>query len=138
MQIIITGEVPFIMLKDVKGGSVEDIGQGSYAFRSDNGKGGIFKQVLKQSEYDALMKVSKQGTALAAVSSKPKEEENDENSDSEVKTEEQRREELNGLNGKKLLKIADDLFDNVDRKMKKEALIDLIIDGEKDEDEPEE
>lgn len=127
MRIVIKSPVPFIRKDNVTEGDVIEKGGGTYEFYTADG----FRQILKQSEYERLIAASDKA---GKVASKQEKEEVLEDDDSEQTSsddkKEARRAALEKKSKKQLLKLAGDLYENVDAKTPEKELIDLIIDAE--------
>ena len=111
--------LPFIHKQKCLGGYVE-LQNGAHVFKDGSG----FKQLLKKTEYEQIV-TANVGTKIEV----PKE-----TVTAEPKPKLSRQEELEALTQKDLLPIAEELYEEVGKRTKKEKLIKMIIEAEEDDD----
>lgn len=125
MELRLKSDPIFLHKKGLKEVIVKQIGPGQYTVNS-----GVFKQVIKENEYQELLSVSE---PVDAPPAKEKEDDVDKNkggNEDNLSPREKRTVELNDLTRKELLPLAEEKYDDVDKKSKKPDLIELIIKAE--------
>lgn len=122
MELRLKSEPSFLLKKGLKEVILKKIGSGQYTVTS-----GVFKQVIKENEYQELLAVSE---PIDAPPVQEEKKETNEGQGGNLSPREQRVVELNDLTKKELLPLVEDLYEDVDKKANKPTLVELIIKSE--------